>query len=74
MPVLDFSQDGLDVIGHRSLAFAGVENRNRIGRDRVRKICLRYRFIHQFEIQARQSGQGGRNPISINELGTCCNA
>jgi hypothetical protein len=41
MLVLDLSQDCLDVVGHRSLALAGVGDRNREGRDRVREISLR---------------------------------
>jgi hypothetical protein len=32
--------------------FAGIDSRNGVGRDRVREICLRYQFIHEFEIEA----------------------
>jgi hypothetical protein len=47
MPVLNLAQDGLDVGGHRTTAFAGIDNRNRRGRDVVREISSRRRFLRR---------------------------
>ena len=41
MPVLDFAQDGIDVVGYRATAFAGVADRNRSGCNVVGEIRLR---------------------------------
>jgi len=45
VPMLDFAQDGLDVIGHRPPTVASVDNDNRVRRDRVGEIGLRCRFF-----------------------------
>ena len=38
MPILDLSQDCLDICGHRAFAQVGIDNRNAGGRDLVAKI------------------------------------
>ena len=52
MPVFDLPQDCLDVVGYRTRALTGVDDRNRCGRDRVREIGLRDRFLYRLEIEA----------------------
>lgn len=52
MPVLDFAENSLDVVGYRTTTFAGVDDRNRVWCDRVREIGLRDRLLHRLEIEA----------------------
>jgi hypothetical protein len=65
MPELDLAENGLDVVGHRSLALAGVGDRDCGWRDRVSEFGLGYRFLNKFKIEAdrlrrwRYSGHRG---------------
>jgi len=52
MPVLNLSENSLDVTGQWTTALAGVDNRNRRRRDVVREIGLRFGFRYGLKIEA----------------------
>ena len=56
MPVLDLSQDSLDVVGQRQPALGRVGDRNGVGRHGVREIGFGRDLWNQLEIAGDRLG------------------
>ena len=52
VPVLDLSQDRLDIRDDRALAQASIDNRNQVGRDLVGKISPSPRRFRQVSVES----------------------